>query len=115
MAGVEVGRFGREEEEGAGEIFRLTEPSLRHAGEETRAHGPAALVVGEHPFGEWRAENRRAKCGDGDAVAAEFAAESLGDAIDRRLRRAIGAVVRRMAEKSARRRHQNDLAAASLL
>ena len=48
-------------------------------------------------------------------VAAPFAAERLGDAVDRRLRRAIGGVAGRMAEQPARRRHQDDLAALALL
>ena len=48
-------------------------------------------------------------------VAAPFAAERLGDAVDRRLRGAIGGVAGRMAEQPARRRHQDDLAARALL
>ena len=48
-------------------------------------------------------------------VPPHLAAERLGDAVDRRLRRAIGGVAGGMAEQAARRRHQDDLAAAALL
>ena len=48
-------------------------------------------------------------------VLAPLAAERLGDAVDRRLRRAVGGVAGRMAEQAARRRHQDDLAALALL
>ena len=52
---------------------------------------------------------------DGDAGVAPLAAERLGDAVDRRLRRAIGGVAGGMAEQPARRRHQDDFAALPLL
>ena len=115
VAGVEVRRLRREEQQRPGEIGRLAQAALRHAREEARAHGLAALVVGEHPFGERRAEDRRPERVHGDAGAAPLAAERLGDAVDRRLRRAIGGVAGGMAEQPARRRHQDDLAALPLL
>src|ERR1700728_5372484 len=115
MPGIEIGCLRREEQQRSGEVLRLAEPALRHAGEESGAHGLAALVVGEHPFGQRRAENGGAERVDRDAGHAEFAAERLGDAVDGRLRRAISGVTGGVAEETARRGHQDDLAAAALL
>src|SRR5688572_31085739 len=48
-------------------IGGFAQPPLRHAREEARAHGLAALVVGEHPFGQRRTEDRRPERVHGDA------------------------------------------------
>src|SRR5688572_32632161 len=96
-------------------IGGFAQPPLRHAREEARAHGRAALVVGEHPFGQRRTEDRRPERVHGDAGGAPLAAESLGDAVDRGLRGAIGGVAGGLTEQATRRRHENDLAALPLI
>src|SRR5580658_8739810 len=114
MAGVKIRRLGGEEEQWPGEIGRLAEAALWHAGDESFAHRGGALVVLIHPGGQRRAEHCRPDGIHRDAGVAPFAAERLGDAVDRRFRGAIGGVAGRMAQQTARRRHQNDLAAAVL-
>src|SRR5580704_1384561 len=85
VAGVEVGCLRGEEQERAGEVFGLAEAALGHAGQEASANRFAALVIGKHPFGQRRAENRWPQCIDGDAVGAKFATKRLGDAVNGRL------------------------------
>src|SRR5882757_1730174 len=115
VAGVEVRRLRGEEQQWAGEIRRLAKAAPRHAGQKPGARGLAALVVGKHPFGQRRAEDGWSQRIDGDAGATPLAAERLGDAIDRRLRRAIGRIAGGMTKQTAGRRHQDDLAAFTLL
>src|SRR5271156_312015 len=86
VAGVEVGGFRGEEQERTGEIGRLAEPPLGHAGEKALTHRVGALVVLEHPLRQRRAEDCGAERVDGDAGLAPLAAERFGDAVDRRLR-----------------------------
>ena len=111
MSRVEVGRLRGEEQKRAGEVFRLAQPALRHAGEEALADVRRVVVFLEHPGGQRRAEDRRRDGVDGDAGGAELAAQCLGDAVDRGFRGAVGGVAGRMAEQAAGRGHQHDLAA----
>ena len=88
-------------------------------GPTARPGGPSARARGSPCARSWRARcprtsmrQRRAKDGraeriDGDAGLAPFAAERLGDAVDRRFRRAVGGIAGRMAEQAAGRRHQD--------
>src|SRR6185437_6889372 len=115
MAGIEIRRLRRQKQQGTCEIFRLAQAAFRHARQEALAHGLRFLGVLIHPGGERRAENGGPERIDGDAGLAPVAAQSLGDAVDRRLGGAIGGVAGRMAEQAARRRGQDHLAAAALL
>src|SRR6202044_3270451 len=97
VPGVEIRCLGGKEEQRPGEIGRLTEPALGHAGEKPLAHRVSAFGVLEHPLRQWRAENRGTERVHGDASLAPFAAERLGDAVDGRFRGAIGGVAGGMA------------------
>ena len=112
-AGVKIGCLRSEEQERTGEVRWLAE-TPRHAREEARAHRLAAFDCRRTSTGSAANEIRRAERIDGDAGLAEFAAECLGDAVDRRLRGAIGGISGGMAEQTARRRQQDDLAAAAV-
>src|SRR5260370_38996210 len=115
MAGLEVRRLGREEQQWPGEVGRLAEPALGNTGEEPFANVPRAIAILEHPLRQRRAKHGWAERIDGDAAVAPFAAQRLGDAVDRRLRGAIAGVSGGRAQKAVRRRHQDDLAALALL
>src|SRR5262245_26899039 len=67
VAGIEIRSFRRQEQQWPGEIFRLAQPAFRHAGEEARARGLAAFVVGEHPGRERRTKHGWANRIYGDA------------------------------------------------
>src|SRR4029077_2860083 len=66
VAGVKIRRLGGEEEQRPGEIGRLAEAALRHAGNKTLAHRGGVFVVFVHPGGQRRAENGRADGVHGD-------------------------------------------------
>src|SRR5690348_7974741 len=115
VAGVEVRRFRREEQKRPRQVLRLAEPAFWYTGKETFAYRLRPFRVLIHPGGEWRAEDGRAERIHRDAGLTPFAAQCLGDAVYRRLRRAIGGVARRMPEQPARRRTQDHLATLALL
>src|SRR5262245_29386355 len=70
VAGVEVRRLRREEVKRPRKIGRFAEPAFRHPRQEAGTYGLAALVVGEHPFRQRRAEDRRPQRIDRDASIA---------------------------------------------
>src|SRR5579871_56891 len=115
VAGVEIRCARREKQQRAGEVGRLAEPSLGHAGEEALAHFAGALGVLVHPRGQRRTEDGRPQRVDGDAGLAQLAAQRLGDAVHRGLRRAVRCVPGRMAQQAASRGGEDDLAAEAVL
>ena len=82
MPGVEIRSFGSEEENWTGQIHRLAQAPYWDAGEKAGAHALGPLVIGIHPLGQWRTEDRWPQRVDGDACRSQFAAERLGDAVD---------------------------------
>src|SRR5262249_55579630 len=92
MPGVEVRRLRCEKQQRAREVGRLAEPTFRNAREEALAHFPRTISILKHPLCERRTKYGRSQRVDGDTGVAPLAAQRLGDAVDRRLRRAIGRV-----------------------
>src|SRR5262249_46452387 len=115
MPGVEVRRLRCEKQQRAREVGRLAEPAFRNAREEALAHFPRTIAILEHPMRERRTKYGRSQRVDRDTGIAPLAAQRLGDAVDRPLRRNIRRATSGTPQQPARRRHQDPFPALALL